>query len=97
MRRVRFRTKADSGLMSIRRSTIERWGREKAEDYVRSIAAAVERVASGRGRGRRAIDVAPDLWRIRVGSHGVYYRVAERYLDVLRILHERMDPARHLL
>ncbi|MGP9822593.1 type II toxin-antitoxin system RelE/ParE family toxin [Salinarimonas sp. NSM] len=96
MSRVRFRPKADRDLMNIRRYTIERWGDAQAEDYVRSIAAVLESEAAGRRRSRRT-DIAPELWRMKVGSHIAYYRRTDEYVDVLRIIHERMDAGRHLL
>jgi toxin ParE1/3/4 len=94
--RVRFRPKAESDLMRIRRYTIERWGLDQAEEYVRSISAALEAIAAGQRRGRPAIDVAPELSRVKIASHIVYFRLTEQYVDVLRILHERMDASRHL-
>lgn len=34
--------------------------------------------------------------RMRSGSHDIYYHVEDDAVIVIRILHQRMDPTRHL-
>jgi toxin ParE1/3/4 len=41
-------------------------------------------------------DLAPGLRNIRAGQHVVFYRVDERSIRIVRILHAKMDPGVHL-
>ncbi|MGH7065743.1 MAG: type II toxin-antitoxin system RelE/ParE family toxin [Stellaceae bacterium] len=52
---------------------------------------------------RRRIDIAPGVWSLHIarggrrGRHLLLYRVAgEGTIEIIRILHDSMDPARHL-
>lgn len=72
------------------------WGDDQAEAYTRQIQAAVELIAADPRRGRACDDIRPGYSRFTVGSHVLFYRRAESGIDVVRILHQRMDFDRHL-
>lgn len=76
--------------------TQERWGAQQAEIYVREIQAAIERVADDPRRGRDRDDVAMGYRSYAIGSHAIFYRTRSAGVDVIRILHQRMDPSRHV-
>ena len=77
--------------------TCQRWGDDQAENYVRDIQRAVERVVGNPLIGRPCDEVREGYRRHAVGSHTLYYRVAgDGLIDVVRILHKRMDIDRHL-
>jgi toxin ParE1/3/4 len=77
--------------------TSDRWDDDQAEAYVRDIQRAIERVAANPLIGRVCDEVRPGYGRHAVGSHTVYYRISTAGLiDVVRILHRRMDVDRHL-
>lgn len=77
--------------------TSDRWGDDQAENYVRELQRAIERVVNDPGIGRACDEVRPGYRKHAVGSHTVYYRIARiDMIDVVRILHQRMDVDRHL-
>lgn len=77
--------------------TSKRWGDDQAEKDVREIQRALERIAGSRLIGRPCDEVRQGYRRHAVGSHTVYYRVAsDDLIDVVRLLHKRMDVDRHL-
>lgn len=77
--------------------TCDRWGDDQAEKYVREIQRAIERVVDNPGIGRPCDEVRPGYRKHPVGTHTLYYRVAGvDVIDVVRILHQRMDIDRHL-
>ncbi|MFT3716452.1 MAG: type II toxin-antitoxin system RelE/ParE family toxin [Gordonia sp. (in: high G+C Gram-positive bacteria)] len=45
---------------------------------------------------RRSDDVRAGYRKYATGSHLVFYVQAGESVDIIRILHRRMDPARHL-
>jgi toxin ParE1/3/4 len=57
---------------------------------------AVETVAATSGIARRCDEIRPGYWKHPVGSHVIFFRRHPRGIDVVRILHSRMDFERHL-
>ncbi|MCB8839564.1 type II toxin-antitoxin system RelE/ParE family toxin [Aurantimonas sp. VKM B-3413] len=57
--------------------------------------AACESFSAGRARGRRVPERQGYL-KLGVGSHIIFYRQDGAWIDVIRILHERMDVDLHL-
>jgi toxin ParE1/3/4 len=77
--------------------TVEHWGVEQAARYVRELKAAIEVVAVDPGRGRSCDEIRAGYKRFPAGSHILFYRLTGAGIDVVRILHRRMDFGRHLL
>lgn len=43
-----------------------------------------------------SIDKLPGIWGSQCQSHALYFRIVEDGLEVVRVLHERQDPTRHI-
>jgi toxin ParE1/3/4 len=76
--------------------TAERWGLDQAETYLRDIQRAIETITADPTRGRSCDEIRSAYLRFSVGSHILFYRLAEGRVDVVRILHQQMDFDRHL-
>ncbi|GAB3757875.1 type II toxin-antitoxin system RelE/ParE family toxin [Microlunatus parietis] len=77
--------------------TRERWDADQAEKYLRELQPAIERAVGDPRIGRACDEVRAGYRRLAAGSHQVYYRVTDDgIVDVVRILHQRMDVDRHL-
>ena len=72
------------------------WGIDQAESYVRDIAAAFDIIAADPRRGQDCNHVRAGYRKYAVGAHVVFYRVVADEVDIVRILHGRMDFERHL-
>lgn len=73
------------------------WGDDQAEKYVREIQRAIERVVNNPRIARACDEVRRGYPKHAVGTHTLYYRIASvDRIDVVRILHQRMDTDRHL-
>ncbi|QBE49119.1 type II toxin-antitoxin system RelE/ParE family toxin [Leucobacter triazinivorans] len=83
-------------LSSIWDFTRESWDVRQAETYVIEIRAAIERIADDPGRGRACDEIREGYRRYGIGSHLLFYIERGEGVDVIRILHQRMDPTRHL-
>lgn len=46
--------------------------------------------------GRECAEVRPGYRKYPSGSHALFYRLTDDGIDVVRILHERMDYERHI-
>lgn len=76
--------------------TVENWGVRQAETYLRELQGAMGRIARDPSRGRDRSAIRSGYRSYLSGSHVIFYRIGAGGIDVMRILHERMDPARHL-
>lgn len=74
----------------------ESWSPSQANGYVREIKRACERLARKRSRGRSLGAVKDGYFKHSVGSHFIIFRIVEEAIDVVRILHQRMDIPAHL-
>ncbi len=89
-RAYRLTPLAENDLEEIWLYTFHEWSLEQADQYHRDIIAAIEGLASGRMTGRQC-DVREGYRKYKVGMHVVYFRCSDEYLDVIRVLHGRMD------
>ncbi len=77
--------------------TCERWDVNQAEKYAREIQRAIERIVDNPMIGRACDEIRTGYRMHAVGSHTLYYRIASAdVVDVVRVLHQRMDIDRHL-
>lgn len=76
--------------------TYERWGFDQAEDYAHELRRAIERAATNPRIGRSCDEIRLGYRKLSVGSHTLYYRLVDDAIDIVRILHQRMDIDRHL-
>lgn len=91
-----LRPKAISDLERIWDYTLEKWGVEQAEHYLRMINESFALLATDPSLGRSCDSVRPGYFRHRVGRHAIFYRVGQTGIEVVRVLHLQMDPPRHL-
>ena len=76
--------------------TAAHWDVRQAEAYIRQIQTAIELIAAEPGLGRSCEEIRADYRKHPVGSHVVFYRPARRKIEIVRVLHRRMDFDRHL-
>jgi toxin ParE1/3/4 len=88
---------AQADLEQIWDYTHDRWGVDQAEEYLRELQRAIERAAANPQIGRACDEIRRGYRKLVAGSHTLFYRVsAEGAIDVVRVLHQRMDVDRHL-
>ncbi|WP_435746280.1 type II toxin-antitoxin system RelE/ParE family toxin [Microbacterium sp. PMB16] len=96
MGQYRLTPAAQRDLSSIWDYTSERWDGQQAETYVLEIRSAIERISERPERGRSVDEIRAGYRRYAIGSHLVFFIARADGVDVIRILHQRMDPSRHL-
>jgi len=92
----RLSPRAQADIEEIWDYTCERWGMDQAERYVGLIGDAVASAAENPRRGRACDEIRAGYFKLAAGSHVLFYRLAGADIDVVRILHGRMDFERHL-
>jgi toxin ParE1/3/4 len=91
-----LRPRAIADLEDIWDYSTETWGTVQAERYLRLINDSFRKIADNPGIGRPCDAIREGYRKRSVGRHVIFYRTAEGGVDVVRILHERMDMDRHL-
>ncbi len=72
--------------------TASRWGVEQAERYFRELTTACQGLADKRLTGRAIDDIRAGYSKLSVGSHYLFYRLTDSgVVDIVRVLHQRMD------
>lgn len=87
---------AERDIVDIYLYTLENFGPAQADRYTADLFGRFTEIAASPSLGRDFGDIHPDTRRANQGSHAIYYRNTNTGILILRILHQKMDPARHL-
>ena len=83
--------KAKSDLSNVWDYSLDTWDAEKAEVYLRELWAVINNCASTPSSAPKADIVRKGYRKAVSGSHVKYLKEIEGGIDVIRILHQRMD------
>lgn len=83
-------------LRDIWRYGAERWGLDQTERYGEKLLDAFEFLALNPQAGFSIDAIRAGYKRHAVGSHLIFYRLSGETVEVVRILHQRMDAERQL-
>jgi len=100
MKQWQITGKAKHDLASIRRFTLEQWGRQKAEEYLKNLYEKIRLVAKRPSIGidrSQSLNLGREIRSIVYVSHIIYYTVSETHISVVAVLHQSMVPKKHLL
>ena len=96
MSEYRLTPAAKSDLIEIWNYTIEVWGEKQAEKYLLDIKTKLEKLAGNPELGIQRPEVAPGYQSLPVGKHVIFYRQSGDYIEIVGILHGRMDIDKNL-
>jgi toxin ParE1/3/4 len=94
--KIEFTHDAERDLINIFLYGVEHFGPVQAERYAKTLNAKIEMAAEHPDFGTDYGFVVEGVRRYESVSHAIYYRPTQSGILVLRVLHGRMDPARHL-
>lgn len=96
MAKLVFRQKAINDLSDIYHYTAKTWSIMQADKYYLEIQTACKNLASGEKFGRDFSDISKNLLGYYIGKHIIFYTLNPNHLQIIRILHNKMDYKRHL-
>ena len=76
--------------------TADTWNVPQADRYVADIRAACESLTLSHKRSRPVGHAKPGYRKLPVGSHLIIFRVVGRNIEIVRVLHARMDVPSHI-
>lgn len=89
--------KAKEDLKEIARYTQERWGREQRDLYLRLLDGCFRQLAGKPSQGSDCSEIRAGYRKLIAGRHIIFYRQsAGDKIEIVRILHGRMDIEIHL-
>ena len=96
MRKVRLRPHALSDLAEIRRYTRATWGSDQANLYLDALEECLDVIAAGTAVTTTTFAVGQEFRRTRCREHLIYFLESAGSLEIVRILHPRMNLDEHL-
>jgi len=88
--------KARADLEHIYDYTFDTWGETQAEKYLTKLYQAFKKLVAKPSRGKNRPQSPIDLFFFQAEHHVVMYRLIKKEVEIIRVLHERMDAQRHL-
>lgn len=83
--------KAVSDLEEIWLYTLEKWSVDQADRYYNLIIDEINSICKNHSAGKSMEHIRKGYRASKVKSHLIFYRVLKDTIEVIRILHERMD------
>lgn len=93
---LKLAPKARQDFIDILRYTGETWGQAQLRAYRDKLDAALQAIRVNPQAGHSRGDLPLTHRAYFVGSHTIVYRLDTDGIGVVRILHQRMSPGRHL-
>lgn len=92
MFKVSFRQKAIEDLNNIWTYTYENWSKNQADKYYVKIKFACTEIAQNPKLGKVYNGITEGLFGLKSGKHVIFYSfISNNEIEIIRILHERMD------
>ena len=92
MAEFKLTNKAVEDLSKIWDYTFEVWSERQADKYYESLISNCQEIADNPNLGKNYDGITQNLLGIKTNRHIIFYRTLnENYVEITRILHERMD------
>jgi toxin ParE1/3/4 len=95
-RNIRFSASARQDFVAILRYTLATWGEAQMLRYRETLETGLDNLADNPQLGRLRQELSQEYRSIRIAAHVMIYRLDGETIYIVRILHNRMDPATQL-
>jgi toxin ParE1/3/4 len=97
MHKYRLTPSAKSDLIEIWNYTVETWGEKQAEKYLHDIEDKLNQLAANPELGRQRPEIVSGYYSFPAREHIVFYLISDRHIDIIGILHGKMDIDKNLM
>ena len=87
---------AKNDLKDIFQYGLRQWGQAQSESYLSTIKNQFWLLTDQPLIGIERPELLPDTRSLPIESHTLFYRVTANRVEIIRVLHGRQDPHRHL-
>ena len=96
MYRIHKQALAEEDIQGIWLYTYEKWGEAQADKYFDELEYGIKTIGHNPAIGKNCDAIREGYRSFQINRHIVYYKVKSSTIHIVRVLHERMDPMRHL-
>ncbi len=89
-------TEAQNSLKEIQKYSTKNFGKERTRQYLTGIRKRMKALAENPSRRIVREDLKVGYHSDFIGSHTIYYRIQSTHIDVIDVLHQSMDPSKHI-
>ena len=97
MPEYRLTPSAKSDLIEIWNYTVQTWGEKQADKYLQYIEDTLNDLAANPGLGRQRPEICPGYYSFPARKHIIFYLNSGRHIDIIGILHGKMDIDKNLM
>ncbi|MDN4504174.1 type II toxin-antitoxin system RelE/ParE family toxin [Alteromonadaceae bacterium BrNp21-10] len=87
---------AQKSLQNIHSFSIEHFGTQQTRNYLTALRDRMRHLASNPLEGQKRDEIKTGYYSYFEGSHTIYYRTSNSGIEVIDVLHQRMEPDNHL-
>jgi toxin ParE1/3/4 len=92
MAKLIFRQEAIDDLNNIWRYTFVKWSEKQADKYYETLKFGCKQIVDNPSLGKKYDTINSNLLGLKISKHIIFYQcVNEHEVEIIRILHERMD------
>lgn len=88
---------AKNDLKDIYLNGLRQWGQAQSDSYLSAIKNQLWLLTEQPLIGIERSELIPQIRSIPIHSHILFYRVTANNIEIIRVLHGRQDPQRHML
>lgn len=87
---------AQADLREIYQHGLRQWGQAQSDCYIDDLKEQIWTLTTHPFMGVERPELLPNIRSLTIETHILFYRVTLDTLEIIRILHGRQDPQRHL-
>ena len=87
---------AQASLKEIRAYTLKQFGKQQTMVYLKKLRNQMKALAIPPAMGKERPEIKVGYYCSFIGSHTIYYRLSDTHIDIIDVLHQSMEPMRHL-
>ena len=91
IQRFRITPRAQRDLENIGRYTMNKWGKQQRNHYLRNLDHRFQWLAERPTVGKHRVDIEEGFYSFPHGAHLVFYLIHDSGIDIIGILHKEMD------
>lgn len=92
----KIRKLAQSDLESIWLYTLEQWGANQANTYIKAIINRFDWLANNPHLGKKRNDIKEEYYCFPEGAHLIFYTINKNHIEIIGIPHQSMDIIEYL-
>jgi toxin ParE1/3/4 len=94
--RINKQAQAEQDLIDIWLYTFKEWDEQQADHYLDLLDEGIAKLLDNQKLGMDCSHVRKGYRRLTLVHHKVYYYLTDHSIEIVRVLHERMDEDRNL-